>query len=96
MQVISDQQKVNIIVAEDQLSLAIGRYGQNVRLAGKLVGWDLDIYSAKQWEEKNAEESEETEEASENASAEVKPEEAQETQPQVDAETQDDIEEEEA
>ena len=89
MQVISDQQKVNIIVADDQLSLAIGRYGQNVRLAGKLVGWDLDIYSAKQWEEKNAEDSDE---APEGASVEQKPEEAQ---PQVDAETQDDVEEEE-
>ena len=93
MQVISDQQKVNIIVAEDQLSLAIGRYGQNVRLAGKLVGWDLDIYSAKQWEEKNAEDTEET---PENASAGPKPEEVPEAQPQVDAETQEDIEEEEA
>lgn len=92
MQVISDEQKVNIIVADDQLSLAIGRYGQNVRLAGKLVGWDLDIYSAKQWEDKNAEA---TEEPAENASAEPKPEEVQEAQPQVDAETQDDVEEEE-
>jgi N utilization substance protein A len=52
MQLISDEKRVNIIVDEDQLSLAIGKYGQNVRLAGKLVGWDLDIYSAKQWEEK--------------------------------------------
>ncbi|MBI4309363.1 MAG: transcription termination/antitermination protein NusA [Candidatus Omnitrophica bacterium] len=52
MQLISDEKRVNIIVDEDQLSLAIGKYGQNVRLAGKLVGWELDIYSAKQWEEK--------------------------------------------
>jgi len=51
MQIITDEQKVNIIVAEDQLSLAIGKYGQNVRLASKLVAWELDIYSAKQWEE---------------------------------------------
>ncbi len=92
MQIISNDQKVNIIVAEDQLSLAIGRYGQNVRLAGKLVGWDLDIYSAKQWEEKNAEDVEET---PENVSPEQKLEEAQGEQPQVDAETQDDVEEEE-
>ncbi len=53
MQMISDEKRVNIIVDEDQLSLAIGKYGQNVRLAGRLVGWDLDIYSAKQWEEKH-------------------------------------------
>lgn len=52
MQLISDEKRVNIIVDEDQLSLAIGKYGQNVRLASKLVGWELDIYSAKQWEEK--------------------------------------------
>ena len=52
MQLIPDEKRVNIIVDEDQLSLAIGKYGQNVRLASKLVGWELDIYSAKQWEEK--------------------------------------------
>jgi N utilization substance protein A len=32
-----------VLVAEDQLSLAIGRRGQKVRLASKLVGWDIDI-----------------------------------------------------
>lgn len=32
-----------VIVREDQLSLAIGRRGQNVRLAAKLTGWDLDV-----------------------------------------------------
>jgi N utilization substance protein A len=36
---------IEVIVAEDQLSLAIGRKGQNVRLASKLVGWNLDIKS---------------------------------------------------
>lgn len=36
---------MEVIVAEDQLSLAIGKRGQNVRLAGKLVGWNLDIKS---------------------------------------------------
>ncbi len=55
MQLISEEKRVNIIVDEDQLSLAIGKYGQNVRLASKLVGWELDIYSAKQWEEKHKE-----------------------------------------
>ncbi len=42
--------KANIIVAEDQLSLSIGRHGQNVRLASRLIGWELNIFSAKQWE----------------------------------------------
>jgi N utilization substance protein A len=32
-----------VLVADDQLSLAIGRRGQNVRLASKLVGWDIEI-----------------------------------------------------
>jgi len=32
-----------VIVADDQLSLAIGKHGQNVRLASKLVGWELDV-----------------------------------------------------
>ena len=36
-------QKAQVIVAEDQLSLAIGKHGQNVRLASRLIGWDLDI-----------------------------------------------------
>ncbi len=37
-----------IFVAEDQLSLAIGKKGQNVRLASKLIGWTLDIRSTSQ------------------------------------------------
>ena len=40
--------RANIIVADDQLSLAIGKHGQNVRLASKLIGWELDIRSASQ------------------------------------------------
>jgi N utilization substance protein A len=35
--------KAEVIVANDQLSLAIGKHGQNVRLASRLIGWDLDI-----------------------------------------------------
>lgn len=38
-----DRKTADIIVADDQLSLAIGRGGQNVRLAGELTGWQLDI-----------------------------------------------------
>lgn len=37
--------KAAVIVAEDQLSIAIGRSGQNVRLAGKLTGYELDVES---------------------------------------------------
>lgn len=35
--------KSTVVVAEDQLSLAIGKRGQNVRLAARLTGWDIDI-----------------------------------------------------
>jgi N utilization substance protein A len=35
-----------VLVREDQLSLAIGRRGQNVRLASQLVGWDLEIMTS--------------------------------------------------
>ena len=45
-----DDKKANIIVADDQLSLAIGKHGQNVRLASQLVGWQLDLFSFEQWE----------------------------------------------
>ncbi len=40
-----ETRKMEVIVTEDQLSLAIGKYGQNVRLATRLVGWDIDIVS---------------------------------------------------
>ncbi len=40
-----DEHKATVIVAEDQQSLAIGRGGQNVRLAAKLTGWRIDIQS---------------------------------------------------
>ena len=41
------EHKATIKVAEDQQSLAIGKGGQNVRLAAKLTGWKIDIRSAK-------------------------------------------------
>ena len=43
--VIVDEQNhsMDVVVSEDQLSLAIGRRGQNVRLASKLCGWDIEI-----------------------------------------------------
>ena len=40
-----------VVVSSDQLSLAIGREGQNARLAAKLTGWKIDIKSEKQFEE---------------------------------------------
>ena len=47
-----DNQSMEVIVADDQLSLAIGKRGQNVRLAAQLTGWRLDIKSESTIEEK--------------------------------------------
>ena len=38
-----DKERAEVVVPDDQLSLAIGRRGQNVRLASQLTGWDIDI-----------------------------------------------------
>jgi len=40
-----DNQQATVIVPDDQLSLAIGREGQNARLAARLTGWRVDIRS---------------------------------------------------
>jgi len=50
----SSRQVVTAIVDEDQLSLAIGRNGQNVRLASQLIGWQIDLYGSREWLEKGA------------------------------------------
>src|SRR5690606_10166524 len=38
-----DAERIEVVVPDDQLSLAIGRRGQNVRLASQITGWDIDI-----------------------------------------------------
>tara|TARA_A100001388_G_scaffold158574_1_gene118282 strand:- start:178 stop:1716 length:1539 start_codon:yes stop_codon:yes gene_type:complete len=48
--------KIDIIVPDEQLSLAIGRRGQNVRLASSLTGWDIDILTISEESEKRNEE----------------------------------------
>lgn len=40
--------RAEVMVSDDQLSLAIGKRGQNVRLASKLSGWDIDVYSTEE------------------------------------------------
>ena len=48
---IDEQKKAAlVVVADSQLSLAIGKNGQNVRLAAKLTGWKIDIISASEYE----------------------------------------------
>ena len=49
-----DKHAVDVIVAEDQLALAIGRGGQNVRLAADLTGWQLNIMTVEEAEERHA------------------------------------------
>lgn len=50
-----ERQVVTAIVDEDQLSLAIGRNGQNVRLASQLIGWQIDLYGSREWMERGEE-----------------------------------------
>ncbi|MEN6401945.1 MAG: translation initiation factor IF-2 N-terminal domain-containing protein, partial [Armatimonadia bacterium] len=46
-----EDQSATVIAPDNQLSLAIGRRGQNVRLAAQLTGWRIDIRSESQWAE---------------------------------------------
>jgi len=48
------EKKAEVVVPEDQLSLAIGKNGQNVRLAAKLTGYKIDIQGAEEEKEKKA------------------------------------------
>ncbi len=56
--VVIDENKgrIEVVVPDDQLSLAIGRRGQNVRLASQLVGWSIDILTEAVESERRAEE----------------------------------------
>lgn len=56
LEVDEDAHHVVVVVPESQLSLAIGRGGQNVRLAAKLIGWHVDIISEREREELTARE----------------------------------------
>lgn len=51
-----EDERIEVVVAEDQLSLAIGRRGQNVRLASQLSGWALDILTEEQESERRQQE----------------------------------------
>lgn len=52
-----DAHSMNIAVDEDKLAMAIGRGGQNIRLASELTGWVLNVMTEQEAETKNAEES---------------------------------------
>lgn len=51
-----DSRQAHVLVPEDQLSLAIGKEGQNVRLAARLTGWKIDIKDSAKYEEAKYEE----------------------------------------
>ena len=51
-----EAQRIEVVVPDEQLSLAIGRRGQNVRLASQLSGWDIDILTEKEESERRQEE----------------------------------------
>jgi N utilization substance protein A len=50
-----EERRIDVIVPEDQLSLAIGRRGQNVRLASMLTGWNIDIMNEEEHDKKRVE-----------------------------------------
>ncbi|KHK02164.1 transcription termination factor NusA [Desulfovibrio sp. TomC] len=49
-----DEKSLEVVVTDDQLNLAIGRKGQNVKLAAKLLGWKIDIFTESRFHEVNA------------------------------------------
>ncbi len=51
-----ENKRIEVVVPDDQLSLAIGRRGQNVRLASQLTGWDIDILTEAEESERRTEE----------------------------------------
>jgi N utilization substance protein A len=51
-----DAHRIEVVVGDDQLSLAIGRRGQNVRLASQLTGWDIDILTEAEESERRQQE----------------------------------------
>ena len=69
-----DEKFAQVIVPDDQLSLAIGKSGQNVRLAAKLTNWKIDIKSESQFrkmiDDRNNEQIEESEDVSKDTESE--------------------------
>ncbi|MEX2629687.1 MAG: transcription termination/antitermination protein NusA, partial [Tistlia sp.] len=51
-----EQGRIEVVVPDEQLSLAIGRRGQNVRLASQLTGWDIDILTEEEESQRRQEE----------------------------------------
>ena len=50
-----ENKRIGVVVADDQLSIGIGKHGQNVRLASRLIGWEIDIRGKEEKAKKAAE-----------------------------------------
>jgi transcription termination/antitermination protein NusA len=84
----TEEKQSLVLVAQDQLSLAIGKEGQNVRLAARLTGWKIDIKDIALYEEgseKQLLKSKTTEPESENVTMETIAETELETEPETDS-----------
>jgi N utilization substance protein A len=68
-----EKMKAEVIVDDDQLSLAIGKHGQNVRLASRLIGWELDIRTKALVAAKEEEKAKEVKEEVKEETSESKP-----------------------
>lgn len=88
-----EENEAKVIVKEDQLSLAIGKAGQNVRLAAKLTGWKIDIVKDGEDEEGDEEKSEEKD-AEAPESEEEKPDVVEETPEEEKGEEKEEVAEE--
>ena len=62
VKIVESKKEARVSVPPDQLSLAIGKQGQNVRLAAKLTGWKIDVLASESEKEKNEKEVKEKEE----------------------------------
>ncbi len=77
-----------VVVADSQLSLAIGKNGQNVRLAARLTGWKIDIISATEYEKEKVERDKEIKAALAEEAEAQREEEAARAQRQADAQAE--------
>ncbi len=86
---IDEEKKVAlVVVADSQLSLAIGRNGQNVRLAAKLTGWKIDIISVSEYEKEKLEREQEIKAALAEETAAQRAQDAGAAEPQSDVKSE--------
>ncbi len=79
----AEERQAIVLVPENQLSLAIGKEGQNVRLAARLTGWKIDIKDSQKYEEEQA--------ALAEAAAAAPPDQTEESEVDIDLETESEV-----